>query len=80
MIEVRPGDPNAWASGISEEIIIQRILAGETDLYGILAVRYNSRMLRRTIDHDCQGIENNATCAGEAIPWPPRFRHDTQGK
>jgi hypothetical protein len=44
MIESRFGIPQQSSSGISEETVIQRILAGETSLYSILAARCGRRI------------------------------------
>ncbi len=40
-------DCRAAHSEISENLLIRRVLDGETDLYGILAERYGSRIYRR---------------------------------
>jgi RNA polymerase sigma factor (sigma-70 family) len=47
MAKSTAGNCRAADAGIPEELLIQRVLAGETDLYGILAERYSSCIFRR---------------------------------
>jgi RNA polymerase sigma-70 factor, ECF subfamily len=55
MTKMQLGGSPQSSSEIPEDIVIQRILAGETDLYGILAARYNRRIYffaRRMVKND----------------------------
>ncbi len=44
--EMKPGTCVASRADISERRVVRRVVAGETDLYGVLADRYNRRLYR----------------------------------
>lgn len=47
MVEPNAGNRRVASTEIPEELLIQRVLAGETDLYGVLAERHGRRVYRR---------------------------------
>ncbi len=69
--------PSSRTGEISEEQIIGRILAGETDLYSILAVRYHRRVyhfVRRMLRNDMDAEDITQEAHLRALTYLHRFR------